>query len=94
MGRITIAEMEDLKKKGLLDDKAVEEMQKSGIVGTRRRGIRRYMKDGKGNQVTPQLYFRGLSKTGEYSKKMTEFKDEFAKLVNKYTIEGKNKWKM
>ena len=25
MGRITIAEMEDLKKKGLLDDKAVEE---------------------------------------------------------------------
>lgn len=91
MGRLTISEMEDLQKKGLLDDKAVAEMQKSGLVGTRRRGVRRYMKDGKGNQVTPQLYFRGLSKTGEYSKKMNEFKDEFTKLVNKYTTEGKNK---
>ena len=49
------------------------------------------MKDGKGNQGTPQLYFRGLSKTGEYSKKMNEFKDEFTKLVNKYTTEGKSK---
>jgi hypothetical protein len=92
MGKLTVNEAEDLKKKGLLDNKALKEMQDNGLVGTRARNSeRKVMKTSKGSYVTPSLYFRGLSKGGEYSKKMVEFRSEFNKLVNKYTTTIKNK---
>jgi hypothetical protein len=92
MGKITMKEAHELHEKGLLDDKALKEMQNSGMVGTRTRSSeRRVMKTSKGAYVTPQLYFRGLTKGGEYSKKMTEFRSEFHKLVEKYTTTIKNK---
>tara|TARA_X000001382_G_scaffold119911_1_gene101063 strand:- start:1335 stop:1613 length:279 start_codon:yes stop_codon:yes gene_type:complete len=92
MGKITMKEAHDLHEKGLLDDKALKEMQNSGMVGTRtRHSERRVIKTSKGTYVTPQLYFRGLTKGGEYSKKMTEFRTEFDKLVDKYTTTIKNK---
>ena len=85
MGKLTTKEAEQLKKEGLLTDEAFNEMQEAGLVGRRSRNERRVMKSKAGSWVTPQLYFRGLSKGGEYSKKMTEFRGEFNNLIEKYT---------
>ena len=86
MGKLTVKEAEELKEKGILSKRAVAEMQKSGLVGTRKRGVRKYMKTANGNWVCPQLYFQGLNNS-EYSKRMVEFRDEFNTLLKKYTTE-------
>ena len=86
MGKLTVKEAEELKKKGILSNKAVVEMQKSGLVGTRKRGVRKFMKTADGKWVVPQLYFQGLNKS-EYSKRMVEFREEFNTLLTKYTTE-------
>jgi hypothetical protein len=86
MGKLTVKEAEELKEKGILSNKAVAEMQKSGLVGTRKRGVRKYMKTANGSWVCPQLYFQGLNNS-EYSKRMVEFRDEFNTLLSKYTTE-------
>ena len=86
MGKLTVKEAEELKKKGILSNRAVTEMQKSGLVGTRKRGVRKYMKTADGDWVCPQLYFQGLNNS-KYSKRMVEFRDEFNALLSKYTTE-------
>ena len=91
MGKLTTKEAEQLKKEGLLTDEAFNEMQEAGLVGRRSRNERRVMKSKAGSWVTPQLYFRGLSKDGEYSTKMTEFRTKFNKLVQEYTHTITNK---
>jgi len=91
MGKLTTKEAEKLKKEGLLTDEAIDEMQDLGLVGRKSRGERRVMKTKEGFYVTPQLYFRGLSRNGEYSKKMTEFRNKFNDLVNEYTTTQKGK---
>lgn len=85
MGKLTTKEAEALHKDGLLTDEALKEMQDTGLVGRRARNERRVMKNKKGGFVTPQLYFRGLSRDGEYSTEMTEFRDKFNKLLQEYT---------
>mgnify|MGYP000019358793 FL=1 len=84
MGKLTIAEAEKLKKEGVLTEGTIREMQESGLVSSRQRNTRRYMKTANGNWVCPQLYFQGLNGNG-YSKKMTEFRDKFNSLVSEYT---------
>jgi len=69
MGKLTTKEAEALHKEGLLTDEALKEMQDTGLVGRRARNERRVMKNKKGGYVTPQLYFRGLSRDGEYRHK-------------------------
>ena len=86
MGKITVSEAEQLKKDGVLSDSAIAEMQKSGLVGIRKRGTRRYMKTADGKWVCPQLYFQGLNNS-DYSKKMTEFREKFNSLLVEYTTE-------
>ncbi len=86
MGKLTTKEAETLREVGLLTDEAVNEMQELGLVGKRSRGERRVMKTKKGSYVMPQLYFRGLSKGGEYSKEMTMFRKKFNELVQEYTV--------
>ena len=54
MGRLTIKEVDDLTKAGVLDTKAVEELEKKNLVGTRNRGTKYFIKNGKG-KVYPQL---------------------------------------
>ena len=44
MGKITLTEAENLVKQGTLSKKAFEKMQKDGLVGTRKRGEKRYIK--------------------------------------------------
>ena len=84
MGKLTIAEAEKLKKEGVLTEGTIREMQDSGLVSSRQRNTRRYMKTSNGTWVCPQLYFQGLNGNG-YSKKMTEFRDKFNSLVSEYT---------
>jgi hypothetical protein len=84
MGKLTVAEAEQLEKEGVLTSKAIKEMQDSGLVSTRKRNTRRYMKTADGNWVCPQLYFQGLNGS-DYSKKMIEFRNRFNNLLNEYT---------
>ena len=84
MGKLTVAEAEQLRKEGVLNDKAIKEMQDSGLVSSRKRNTRRYMKTANGTWVCPQLYFQGLNGK-DYSKKMVEFRDKFNTLVQQYT---------
>mgnify|MGYP003119276219 FL=1 len=88
MGRLTVNEAENLVKKGVLSNKSLKEMQDNGLVSSRRRGTKRYMKTADGNWVTPQLYFQGF-KGSKYSNKMNEFKDKFNELIKQYTTERK-----
>ena len=83
MGRLTIKEVDDLKKAGVLDTKAVKELESKNLVGTRTRGAKYYFKNGKG-KVHPQLYFKGLGKKTKPSKEMSTFRQEFNKLLDKY----------
>jgi len=85
MGKLTVAEAEQLRKEGVLNDKAIKEMQDSGLVSSRKRNTRRYMKTANGTWVCPQLYFQGLNGK-DYSKKMVEFRNKFNTLVQQYTI--------
>lgn len=90
MGKLTVAETEQLQESGILKESTVKKMQEKGLVASRRRSNKRYMKTSNGRNVSPQLYFQGIGKD-TYSKKMTELKDEFNKLVNTYaTIKKTN----
>lgn len=94
MGKLTIAEVEDLVKAKTLNPSAVRDMEEKGLVGTRKRGSRRYLKGaGNGTKIYPQLYFSGLGKGNEYTKDMIEIKKSFANLIKEYTTtkgESKN----
>ena len=83
MGRLTIKEVDDLKKAGILDSKAIKELESKNLVGARSRGIKYYFNNGKG-KVYPQLYFKGLGKQSKPSKDMVNLRQEFNKLLNKY----------
>mgnify|MGYP005989492883 CR=1 FL=1 len=84
MGKLTIAEVEELNKTGVLSDASVKEMQDKGLVSSRTRNEKRVVKTANGTFVTPQFYFQGLN-GNKYSKPMTELKDKVATLINKYT---------
>ena len=88
MGRLTIDEVDKMKEAGVLTDKAVKEMQDSGLVGSRKRGTRRFMKKTglkNGTKVFPQLYFSGFGKGNPYSKDMKELRSKFSELIKPYT---------
>ena len=91
MGKLTTKEAENLHKEGLITDETLKEMQNTGLVGRRARNERRVIKNKNGGYVTPQLYFRGLSRDGEYSNKMTKFREKFNELVSEYTTTITNK---
>jgi len=83
MGRLTIKEVDDLKKAGVLDIKDVKELENKNLVGTRTRGIKYFFKNGKG-KVYPQLYFKGLGKKTKPSNDMVNLRQEFNKLLDKH----------
>tara|TARA_R100000458_G_C8256943_1_gene232937 strand:- start:1203 stop:1469 length:267 start_codon:yes stop_codon:yes gene_type:complete len=83
MGKLTMKEVDDLKKANILDAKAVKELEKKNLVGTRSRAIKYYFKNGKG-KVYPQLYFKGLGKKTKPSKDMINLRHQFNQLLDKY----------
>jgi predicted transcriptional regulator len=90
MGKLTIKEAEDLQKSGVLSKKAVEGLQDKGLVSTRTRSNKRYIKTASGNFVSPQLYFQGIGKD-KYSQEMNELKQKFNSLISEYTTTKNNK---
>jgi len=88
MGRLTIKEVDDLKKAGILDSKAVKELESKNLVGARSRGAKYFFTNGKG-KVYPQLYFKGLGKQSKPSKDMVNLRQEFNKLLDKYATKEK-----
>tara|TARA_R100001530_G_C4291083_1_gene148025 strand:+ start:263 stop:529 length:267 start_codon:yes stop_codon:yes gene_type:complete len=88
MGKLTVKEAEALQKEGVLTEASVQEMQDKGLVSSRQRNSRRYMKTAGGGFVTPQLYFQGLN-GHKYSKEMTELRDKFNKLIQPITTTKK-----
>jgi len=90
MGKLSIAQVDALKSKGRIDDEQIATLQDEGLVGTRRRGNKRYLKNGmNGTKVTPTLYFAGFGKGKKYTPDMTEIKLGFNKLVKKFTTTDK-----
>ena len=83
MGKLTIKEVSDLKKQGILDDKTIKELETKKLVGTRTRGISYYLTNNK-KKVYPTLYFRKLGKGTDQNQKLKDFRDEFNKMLEKY----------
>ena len=88
MGKLTENQVQELLKSNVLTEKTVDEMQEKGLVSTTSRTNKRYLKTASGSWVSPQLYFQGL-KGNKYSKEMTELKNKFNDLANKYTTDNK-----
>ena len=86
MGKLTIKDVDDLSAAGILDKKTVTELQTKGLVGTRKRGVKYYLKNGNKGKVYPTLYFSGLGKKSKPTKDMVSFRDEFNKLLTKHGI--------
>ena len=84
MGKISKDNTKKLVDSGVLSKKALAEMEKMNVVAKDRSAVKRFMKTADGKFVEPSLYFRGAKGT-KPSKKMTEFTNEYQKLLEKYT---------
>ena len=83
MGKLTIKEVSDLKKQGILDDKTIKELETKKLVGTRTRGASYYLTNNK-KKVYPTLYFRKLGKGTDQNQRLKDFRIEFNKMLEKY----------
>ena len=88
MGKLTVNEAEKLRDKGVISAAALKTMQEEGLASNKT--TKQWMKSANGINVIPQLYFSGIGKDGEYSKKMIEFRNEFNTLRNRYTTTTNN----
>ena len=83
MGKLTIKEVDDLKKQGILDDKTIKELETKKLVGTRTRGASYFLTNNK-KKVYPTLYFRKLGKGTAQNQKLRDFRNEFNSLLQKF----------
>jgi len=89
MAKLTLNDANALVEKGVLTKDSLKEMQDSGMVSTRSRNTKRFMKAADGAEVSPTLYFRGGSGHAE-SPKMIELRNKVNELIEKYTKPIKN----
>ena len=89
MGKISQKDTEALVNSGVLSKRALTEMENKNLVAKNKSSVRRFMKTADGKFVEPSLYFRGAKGT-KPSKKMTEFTNEYQKLLEKYTTTKTN----
>ena len=89
MGKISQKDTEALVSSGVLSKRALTEMKDKNLVAKNKSSVRRFMKTADGKFVEPSLYFRGAKGT-KPSKKMTEFTNEYQKLLDKYTTTKTN----
>ena len=92
MGKLTVAEADDLQKKNIISAKLRTQMETEGVVSSKRTTINYSFKTADGKFVTPRLYFEGGSNT-TWSKKMTEFHNRVTELIREYGTETKTKTK-
>ena len=89
MGKISQKDTDALVNSGVLSKRALTEMENKNLVAKNKSSVRRFMKTADGKFVEPSLYFRGAKGT-KPSKKMTEFTNEYQKLLDKYTTTKTN----
>ena len=85
MGKLSLADANELLEKGIIKKETLEQMQNDGLVSTRSKSVERYIESSSGVWVTPIFYYRGLGGS-KYTSKMTELRDEVNKVIDKYTV--------
>ena len=85
MGKLSVADANELLDKGIITKDTLAKMQKDGLVSTRTKSAERYIQSNNGTWVTPIFYFRGLG-GGKYTTLMTELRTEVSKVIEKYTV--------
>jgi len=85
MGKLSLADANELLEKGIIKKETLEQMQNDGLVSTRSKSVERYIESSSGVWVTPIFYYRGLGGS-KYTSKMTELRAEVNKVISKYTV--------
>ena len=85
MGKLSLADANELLEKGIIKKETLEQMQNDGLVSTRSKSVERYIESSSGVWVTPIFYYRGLG-SSKYTSKMTELRAEVNKVISKYTV--------
>ena len=85
MGKLSVADANELLNKGVITKETLAKMQKDGLVSTRSKSAERYIQSDSEVWVTPIFYFRGLGGR-KYTVKMTELRTEVSKVIEKYTV--------
>ena len=85
MGKLSLADANELLEKGIIKKETLEQMQNDGLVSTRSKSVERYIESSNGVWVTPIFYYRGLGGS-KYTSKMTELRAEVNKIISKYTV--------
>ena len=85
MGKLSVADANELLDKGVITKETLAKMQEDGLVSTRSKSAERYIQSQNGTWVTPIFYFRGLG-GDKYTIEMTELRTEVSKVIEKYTV--------
>ena len=86
MGKLSLADANELLEKGIIKKETLEQMQNDGLVSTRSKSVERYIESSDdGIWVTPIFQYRGLGGS-KYTSKMTELRAEVNKVIDKYTV--------
>ena len=85
MGKLSVADANELLDKGIITKDTLAKMQKDGLVSTRTKSAERYIQSNNGTWVTPIFYFRGLG-GDKYTTLMTELRTEVSKVIEKHTV--------
>ena len=85
MGKLSLADANELLEKGIIKKETLEQMQNDGLVSTRSKSVERYIESSNGVWVTPIFYYRGLGGS-KYTSEMTELRAEVNKVIDKYTV--------
>ena len=85
MGKLSLADANELLEKGIIKKETLEQMQNDGLVSTRSKSVERYIESSDGVWVTPIFYYRGLGGS-KYTSEMTELRAEVNKVIDKYTV--------
>ena len=85
MGKLSVADANELLNRGIITKDTLAKMQEDGLVSTRSKSAERYIQSDSEVWVTPIFYFRGLG-GGKYTTLMTELRTEVSKVIEKYTV--------
>ena len=85
MGKLTVADANELLDKGVITKETLTKMQNDGLVSTRSKAAERYIQSSNGSWVTPIFYYRGLG-DGKYTQEMTELRTKVSEVIEKYTV--------
>tara|TARA_R100000656_G_C3902199_1_gene119045 strand:+ start:49 stop:330 length:282 start_codon:yes stop_codon:yes gene_type:complete len=86
MAKITQKQADDLVTKGALTKTDVEKLQSDGLIASRVRTKKRFIKTANNTWVVPQFYYQGLN-GADYSKNMTKLHNEVKEVITKHTTD-------